>query len=61
MFCSHPTPQQQQYYLTHSWDDKRFHTFPKGIGPKVKQTERLEFEPAYFDSAIQLFNHYAPL
>ena len=23
------------YYLTHSWEDKGVHTFPKGICPKV--------------------------
>ena len=24
-----------QNYLTHSWEDKGVHTFPKGICPKV--------------------------
>ena len=24
------------YYLTHSWEDKEVHTFPKGICPEVK-------------------------
>ena len=26
---------EEQYYLTHSWEDKGVHTFPKGICPKV--------------------------
>ena len=25
---------EEQYYLTHSWEDKGVHTFPKGICPK---------------------------
>ena len=27
--------EQLWYYLTHSWEDKGVHTFPKGICPKV--------------------------
>ena len=27
--------EQYWYYLTHSWEDKGVHTFPKGICPKV--------------------------
>ena len=40
------------YYLTHSWEDKGVHTFPKGICPKVNVIARLEYELAYYDSAI---------
>ena len=40
------------YYLTHSWEDKGVHTFPKGICPKVNVIERLEYELAYYDSAV---------
>ena len=50
--------EQQWYYLTHSWEDKGVHTFPQGICPKVNVIERLEFELAYYDSAIHRFNHY---
>ena len=50
--------EQKWYYLTHSWEDKRAHTFPKGICPKVNVIARLEYELAYYDSAVQRFNHY---
>ena len=38
--------------------DKKVHTFPIGFKPKVNITERPEFEPAYNDVTVQLFNHY---
>ena len=50
--------EQQWYYLTHSWEDKGVHTFPKGICPKVNVIARLEYELAYYDSAVHCFNHY---
>ena len=50
--------EQWWYYLTHSWKDKRVHTFPKGICPKVNVIARLEYELAYYDSAAHRFNHY---
>ena len=46
------------YYLTHRWEDKGVHTFPKGICPKVNVIARLEYELAYYDSAVHRFNHY---
>ena len=46
------------YYLTHSWEDKGVHTFPKGICPKVNVIARLEYELASYDSAVHRFNHY---
>ena len=49
---------QQWYYLTHSWEDKGVHTFPKSICPKVNVIARLEYELAYYDSALHRFNHY---
>ena len=45
-------------YLTHSWEDKGVHTFPKGICPKVNVIARLKYELAYYDSAVHRFNHY---
>ena len=48
---------EEQYYLTHSWEDKEVHTFPKGICPKVNIIARLENELAYYDSAVHRFNH----
>ena len=42
--------------LTHSWEDKGVHTFPKGICPKVNIIARLEYELAYYDSEVHLFN-----
>ena len=50
--------QEEQYYLTHSWEDKGVHTFSKGICPKVNIIARLENELAYYDSAVHRFNHY---
>ena len=50
--------EQKWYYLTHSWEDKGVHTFPKGICPKVNVIARLEYELAYYDSAVHRFNHY---
>ena len=50
--------EQLWYYLTHSWEDKGVHTFPKGIFPKVNVIAWLEYELAYYDSAVQRFNHY---
>ena len=38
--------EQKWYYLTHSWEDNRVHTFPKGICPKVNVIARLEYELA---------------
>ena len=34
------------------------HTFPKGICPEVNVIARLEYELAYYDSAVHRFNHY---
>ena len=34
------------------------HTFLKNICPKVNVIAQLEFELAYYDSAVQRFNHY---
>ena len=42
----------------HSWEDKGVHNFPKGICPKVNVMARLEYELAYYDSAVHRFNHY---
>ena len=39
-------------------EDKGVHTFPKGICPKVNVIARLEYELAYYDSAVHRFNHY---
>ena len=53
----HPE-EQQWYYLTHSWEDKGVYTFPKGICPKMNVIARLEYELAYYDSAVHRFNQY---
>ena len=50
--------EQLWYYLTYSWEDKGVHMFPKGICPKVNAIARLEYELAYYDSAVHRFNHY---
>ena len=49
---------QLWYYLTHSREDKRVNTIPKGICPKVNVIARLEYELAYYESAVHRFNHY---
>ena len=54
-----PKPFSKPFYLTHSWEDKGVHNFPKGICPKVNVIARLEYELAYYDSAVHHFNHYA--
>ena len=51
-------PEQQWYYLTHSWEDKGVHTFPKGICPKVNVIARLEYKLAYYNSTVHRFNSY---
>ena len=50
-----------KHYLTHSWEDERVHAFRRGICPKVNITAQIEFELAYYDSAVQRFNHYTAL
>ena len=50
--------EQQWYYLTHSWGDKRVHTFPKGICQKVNVIAQLEFKFAY-EVTVQCISHYA--
>ena len=46
------------HYLTPSWEDKEVHTFPKGICPKVNVITRLEFELAYYVSAVHCFKNW---
>ena len=59
-FLGYLMPRQSFYKNSSgSWEDKRVHTFPKGICPEVKVIARLEFELAYFDSVVQCFNNYA--
>ena len=49
---------QKWYYLTHSWEDKRVHAFPKGINPKVNLIARLKFELTCYNVAVQNVSHY---
>ena len=49
---------QLWYNLIHSWEDKGVHTFPQGICTKVNVIARLEYELAYYDSAVHYFNYY---
>ena len=50
--------EQQWYYLTHSWEDKGVHTFPRGICPKVNLIVLMEFELAYYNSTVHRFKYY---
>ena len=53
-----PKPFSKWFYLTHAWEDKGVHTFPKGICPKVNVIARLENELAYYNSTVHRFNNY---
>ena len=44
--------EQWWYYLTHSWEDKGVHTFPKGISLKVIVT---------YQGLVSLFNGISTL
>ena len=44
--------EQKCCYLSHCWEDKGVHTFPKDICPKVSLIARLEFELAYYHSVV---------
>ena len=46
------------YYLTHSWEDKGVHTFPKCICLKVNVIAQLEYKLTYCDFTVHRFNHY---
>ena len=48
-------------FYENSWVDKGVHTFPKGICPKGNIIARLEYELAYYDSAVHRFNHYTTI
>ena len=50
--------EQVWYYLTHSWEDRGVHTFPKSICLKVNVIARLEYELTYYNSIVHHFNHY---
>ena len=50
--------QQQWDYLNHSSWDIWVHISLKGISPKVNVKAQLEFELAYFETAVQHFNYY---
>ena len=52
-----PLEEQSWYYLTHSWEDKGVHTFPKGICLKVNIIARLEYELTYYDLTITSQGH----
>ena len=51
--------EQQWYYLTYSWWNKKINNFPKGICVKMNIKVYLEFELAYFEVAVQHFSHNA--
>ena len=45
-------------YTTGTSVDKGVHTFSKSDCPKVNVIARVEYELAYYDSAVYRFNHY---
>ena len=50
--CQSQVQEQLCYYLTHSWEEKGFHAFLKGISPKENVIAGLEFEPAYIKAQV---------
>ena len=42
--------EQQQYYLTHTWEDKGIHIFPKGISLRENIIIQVKFELSYFET-----------
>ena len=46
--------------LTHSWEDKGGSYLSQGYCLKVDMIAQLEYELAYYDSAVHRFNHYTP-
>ena len=46
--------EQQWCNLTHSWEDKGVHTFPKGIYPKANAMAWLELELGFYSSALAI-------
>ena len=46
------------YYLIHSLEEKRVHTFPKNISPKVNARVWLEFKCANYDITVLHNSHY---
>ena len=49
--------EQQWYYLTYNWEDKRVHAFRNGISPKVNVKAQPEFELTYYDVTDQYLSH----
>ena len=61
-FVGYLVPEEQLwYYLTRSWEDKEVHTFLESICPKRNVIARLEYELAYYNSAVHRFNHYTTM
>ena len=60
LFHAKPILLKVWYYLTHCGEDNGVHSFPNGIYPRVNLIERLDFELANYDSAVQRVNHYTP-
>ena len=46
-------------YLINGWEDKKIHTFPVGINPKVNVIARLDFELAFYGAAFIHISHCA--
>ena len=58
LFKASLVEEYQWFYIRYSWvSDKKVHTFPNSISPKVNVIARLEFELRNFESAVQLLRH----
>ena len=53
----HSCRQTAVVYLTHSWGNKRVHTFHKGITPKVNAIAWLVFQLNNYDITVQHISH----
>ena len=59
MYTTLVKEQPWDYFTQSGWEDKRIHTFLKGISLKMNVIAWLEFELVYFEATVQHFSHYA--
>ena len=51
--------EQYWFYLIHSQEIRRVHTFPKDFGPQMNVVVREKFELTYYDVTVEYVSHYA--
>ena len=50
--------EEEQYYLTHNWEEKEVDTFSKGISPEVNVIVRLEFRWKHPWNQLKFFSSF---